>query len=123
MLIVSRYLLGREVRESMLDEVCEIFRDLGTGMHRISILLPYLPTPAHCHHDRAHWRLGEYSSRDAYELRYKHLHLLAHRNHLAAAVDEQDRLKAWHHGTDHHHVDVLCTYASPSRRRSDYTRQ
>uniref|UniRef100_A0A0E0LKB2 Uncharacterized protein n=1 Tax=Oryza punctata TaxID=4537 RepID=A0A0E0LKB2_ORYPU len=59
MLIASRCLLGREVRESMLHEVCELFRELDNGLHLISILLPYLPTPAHRRRDRARQRLGE----------------------------------------------------------------
>uniref|UniRef100_A0A0E0EB00 Obtusifoliol 14-alpha demethylase n=2 Tax=Oryza meridionalis TaxID=40149 RepID=A0A0E0EB00_9ORYZ len=59
MLIASRCLLGREVRESMVDEVYELFRDLDNGLHLISTMLPYLPTPAHRRRDRARQRLGE----------------------------------------------------------------
>ncbi|KAG8100006.1 hypothetical protein GUJ93_ZPchr0013g36641 [Zizania palustris] len=59
LLISSRCLLGREVRESMVDEVCTLFRDLADGLQFISLFLPYLPTPAHRRRDRARVRLTE----------------------------------------------------------------
>ncbi|XP_006657674.1 obtusifoliol 14-alpha demethylase-like [Oryza brachyantha] len=59
MLIAGRCLLGREVRERMLGEVFDLYRDLDNGTRLISTLLPYLPTPAHRRRDRAHRRLRD----------------------------------------------------------------
>uniref|UniRef100_A0A0D9X6A4 Obtusifoliol 14-alpha demethylase n=1 Tax=Leersia perrieri TaxID=77586 RepID=A0A0D9X6A4_9ORYZ len=58
-LIVSRCLLGREVRERMLGEVRTLFRHLEDGLGLISILFPNLPTAAHRRRDSAHMRLRE----------------------------------------------------------------
>jgi hypothetical protein len=43
---------GREVRESMFHQVADLFHDLDMGMLPISVLLPYLPIPAHWRRDR-----------------------------------------------------------------------
>ncbi|CAM0870164.1 unnamed protein product [Alopecurus aequalis] len=59
MLISSRCLLGREVRENMFDEVYTLFREIGNGVNLIAFLYPYLPTPANRQRDRARIRLTE----------------------------------------------------------------
>ena len=43
---------GREVRESMFNQVADLFHDLDMGMLPISVLFPYLPIPAHWARDR-----------------------------------------------------------------------
>lgn len=58
MLISSRCLLGKEVRENMFDEVNTLFREIG-NVTFISFLFPYLRTPANRRRDRAHIRLTE----------------------------------------------------------------
>ncbi|XP_052144666.1 obtusifoliol 14-alpha demethylase-like [Oryza glaberrima] len=59
MLIASRCLLGKEVRENMFDEVASLFHELMGGMHLISMFFPYLPTPGHRRRDKARAKLGE----------------------------------------------------------------
>ncbi|KAL6622426.1 hypothetical protein ACP70R_032305 [Stipagrostis hirtigluma subsp. patula] len=59
MLIASRCLLGKEVREKMLDEVSQLLHELIGGMHLVSMFFPYLPIPAHRRRDRARARLEE----------------------------------------------------------------
>jgi hypothetical protein len=43
---------GREVRESMFEQVSELFHDLDAGMLPVSVLFPYLPIPQHRRRDR-----------------------------------------------------------------------
>ena len=43
---------GREVREQMFNEVTSLLHDLDMGMLPISVLLPYLPIPAHNRRDK-----------------------------------------------------------------------
>ncbi|CAN6272297.1 unnamed protein product [Urochloa humidicola] len=60
MLISGRCLLGKEIREMMLDEVITLFDQLfNNGLHPISLLFPYAPTVATRKRDRAHTRLSE----------------------------------------------------------------
>lgn len=59
MLISSRVLLGKEVRETMFDEVYTLFREIENGVTVISFLFPYLPIPANHRRDRARIRLTE----------------------------------------------------------------
>jgi len=59
LLIASRCLLGKEVRDHMHGEVSSLFHDLIGGLHLVSMFLPHLPTPAHRRRDRARARLGE----------------------------------------------------------------
>ncbi|KAG2639417.1 hypothetical protein PVAP13_2KG012600 [Panicum virgatum] len=59
MLIASRCLLGKEVRDHMHGEVSSLFHDLIGGLHLVSMFLPHLPTPAHRRRDRARARLQE----------------------------------------------------------------
>ena len=59
LLITSRCLLGREVRENLLDDVATLFHDLCNGMQPVSVIFPYLLTPAHRRSDRARQRLRE----------------------------------------------------------------
>ena len=44
--------IGREVREQLFSQVTSLFHDLDMGMLPISVLLPYLPIPAHNRRDR-----------------------------------------------------------------------
>ena len=46
------YVPGREVREQMFNEVTSLLHDLDMGMLPISVLLPYLPIPAHNRRDK-----------------------------------------------------------------------
>ncbi|CAO2147146.1 unnamed protein product [Urochloa humidicola] len=59
LLITSRCLLGREVRENLFNDVATLFHDLCNGMQPVSVIFPYLPIPAHRRRDRARARLGE----------------------------------------------------------------
>ncbi|TVU30234.1 hypothetical protein EJB05_21844, partial [Eragrostis curvula] len=59
LLMASRCLLGREVREHMHEEVSSLLRGLIGGMHIVSMFFPYLPTPGHRRRDRARARLEE----------------------------------------------------------------
>lgn len=43
---------GCEVREQLFSKVTALFHDLDMGMLPISVLLPYLPIPAHNRRDR-----------------------------------------------------------------------
>ena len=43
---------GREVREQLFSQVTSLFHDLDMGMLPVSVLLPYLPIPAHNRRDR-----------------------------------------------------------------------
>ncbi|KAF0924631.1 hypothetical protein E2562_010234 [Oryza meyeriana var. granulata] len=58
-LIVSRCLLGKEVRDKMFDEVSTLLRDINDGMRLVTMLFPNLPIPAHRRRDRARARLDE----------------------------------------------------------------
>ncbi|XP_027335839.1 sterol 14-demethylase [Abrus precatorius] len=58
-LTASRCLLGREVRDKLFDDVSALFHDLDNGMLPISVILPYLPIPAHKRRDQARAKLAE----------------------------------------------------------------
>ncbi|EIE21542.1 sterol 14 desaturase [Coccomyxa subellipsoidea C-169] len=62
-LTASRTLMGREVRESMFNQVADLFHDLDMGMLPISVIFPYLPIPAHWNRDRARKELASIFSR------------------------------------------------------------
>lgn len=57
-LTASRCLLGREVRDKLFDDVSALFHDLDNGMLPISVILPYLPIPAHRRRDQARKKLA-----------------------------------------------------------------
>ncbi|KAL6610227.1 hypothetical protein ACP70R_040196 [Stipagrostis hirtigluma subsp. patula] len=59
MLISSRCLLGKEVRDKMFDDIHMLFHELDNGMRLLSVLFPYAPTPANRRRDRAHAKLSE----------------------------------------------------------------
>jgi len=60
MLISARCLLGKEVREKMLDEVFSTFHDLTDNSLRLtSLLFPYAPLPTTRRRDRARARLSQ----------------------------------------------------------------
>ncbi|XP_037438147.1 obtusifoliol 14-alpha demethylase-like [Triticum dicoccoides] len=59
MLISSRCLLGKEVRENMFDEVHTLFHEIESSMTLMSFLFPYLPTPVNRQRDRARIRLTQ----------------------------------------------------------------
>lgn len=60
MLISGRCLLGKEVREKMLDEFFTLFQELtDNGMCLTSIFFPYVSTPATQRRDRARTKLSE----------------------------------------------------------------
>lgn len=58
-LTASRALLGREVRETMFEEVSQLLHDLDEGMLPISVFFPYLPIQAHKKRDAARIKLAE----------------------------------------------------------------
>uniref|UniRef100_A0A0C9S891 sterol 14alpha-demethylase n=1 Tax=Wollemia nobilis TaxID=56998 RepID=A0A0C9S891_9CONI len=58
-LTASRCLLGREVRDKLFEDVSSLFHDLDNGMLPISVILPYLPIPAHHRRDKARKKLAE----------------------------------------------------------------
>lgn len=58
-LTASRTLMGREVRESMFEEVASLYHDLDDGMRPLSVLFPYLPTEYHRKRDAARDKLKE----------------------------------------------------------------
>ncbi|XP_024020925.1 sterol 14-demethylase isoform X2 [Morus notabilis] len=58
-LTASRCLLGREVRDKLFADVSALFHDLDNGMLPISVILPYLPIPAHRRRDQARKKLAE----------------------------------------------------------------
>ncbi|KAL6646916.1 hypothetical protein ACP70R_015610 [Stipagrostis hirtigluma subsp. patula] len=47
MLIASRCLLGKEVRENMHGEVSSLLRELIGGLRLVSMFIPYVPIPVH----------------------------------------------------------------------------
>ncbi|CAM0942968.1 unnamed protein product [Alopecurus aequalis] len=53
MLISSRCLLGKEVREKMFDEFRTLFREIENGVNFVSVFFPYIPIPAHRRRDSA----------------------------------------------------------------------
>ncbi|PUZ55191.1 hypothetical protein GQ55_5G192300 [Panicum hallii var. hallii] len=59
MLVSSRCLLGKEVREKMFGEVYMLFRELYNGMHLTSVLFPYAPSPVNRRRDRARTKLSK----------------------------------------------------------------
>lgn len=59
MLISSKCLLGKEVREKMFDEVHMLLRELYNGMHLTSVLFPYARSPANRRRDRARTKLSK----------------------------------------------------------------
>uniref|UniRef100_A0A0E0LMC8 Obtusifoliol 14-alpha demethylase n=1 Tax=Oryza punctata TaxID=4537 RepID=A0A0E0LMC8_ORYPU len=54
-----RCLFGQEVRAKMLGEVPALLGELNDSMRLVTIVLPYLPIPAHRRRDRARARLAE----------------------------------------------------------------
>lgn len=58
-LTASRALLGREIRETMFEEVSKLLHDLDEGMLPISVFFPYLPIPAHKKRDAARIKLAD----------------------------------------------------------------
>ncbi|KAF8765617.1 hypothetical protein HU200_008108 [Digitaria exilis] len=59
MLISSRCLLGKEVRNKMFDEIHTLFNELDNGMRLSSVMFPYAPIPVNRRRDRAHSKLSE----------------------------------------------------------------
>nr|UPL51491.1 CYP51H73 [Avena strigosa] len=59
MLISSRCLLGKEVRENMFEDFYALFRDIENGVNLASVLFPYIPIPANRRRDKARMKLIE----------------------------------------------------------------
>lgn len=59
MLISSRVLLGKEVREKMFDEFCTLFGQIENGVNLVSVFFPYIPIPANQRRDRARVKLTQ----------------------------------------------------------------
>jgi len=53
-LTASATLHGREVRENLFEDVSRLFAQMDAGLTPLSVIAPYLPTPAHRARDRAH---------------------------------------------------------------------
>lgn len=58
-LTAARTLLGREIRETMFEDVSKMLHMLDEGMLPISVLFPYLPIKAHKNRDLARSQLAE----------------------------------------------------------------
>ncbi|VAH40556.1 unnamed protein product [Triticum turgidum subsp. durum] len=59
MLIASRCLLGKEVREKIFGEFYTLFTEIEAGMNFVSFVLPYIPIPVNRRRDRARVKLTE----------------------------------------------------------------
>jgi len=59
MLISSRCLVGKEVREKMFGQFCTNFHQIEEGVNFASFLFPYIPIPVNRRRDRARIRLTE----------------------------------------------------------------
>ena len=57
MLISSRCLVGKEVREKMYGQFCTNFHQIEEGVNFASFLFPYIPIPVNRRRDRARIRL------------------------------------------------------------------
>ena len=53
-LTASATLHGREVRENLFEDVSRLFAKMDAGLTPLSVIAPYLPTPAHRARDAAH---------------------------------------------------------------------
>ena len=53
-LTASATLHGREVRENLFEDVSRLFAKMDAGLTPLSVVAPYLPTPAHRARDVAH---------------------------------------------------------------------
>ena len=62
-LTASRCLLGREIRETLFEEVYRLFHFLDMGMQPISVMFPYLPIKAHRDRDSARKELSQIFSK------------------------------------------------------------
>lgn len=59
MLISGRCLLGKEIREKMLDEFYTLFHEIENSLSLINFFLPYIPIPANRRRDAARIKLKE----------------------------------------------------------------
>ncbi|XP_047063554.1 obtusifoliol 14-alpha demethylase-like [Lolium rigidum] len=57
MLISSRCLVGKEVREKMFGQFCTLFHEIEEGVNFASFMFPYIPIPVNRRRDRARIRL------------------------------------------------------------------
>lgn len=57
MLISSRCLVGKEVREKMFGQFCTLFHQIEEGVNFASFMFPYIPIPVNRRRDRARIRL------------------------------------------------------------------
>ena len=62
-LTASATLHGREVRENLFEDVSRLFAKMDAGLTPLSVIAPYLPTPAHRARDRAHTEMVELFSK------------------------------------------------------------
>ncbi|KAF6995925.1 hypothetical protein CFC21_012346 [Triticum aestivum] len=59
LLISGRCLIGKEIREKMLDEFYALFHDVENGLNLINLAFPYIPTTINRRRDRARSKLAE----------------------------------------------------------------
>ncbi|KAK1683669.1 hypothetical protein QYE76_044517 [Lolium multiflorum] len=59
MLISSRCLVGKEVREKMFGQFCKLFHEIEEGVNFASFMFPYIPIPVNRRRDRARIKLTE----------------------------------------------------------------
>jgi sterol 14-demethylase len=57
MLISSRCLVGKEVREKMFGQFCTLYHQIEEGVNFVSFMFPYMPTPVNRRRDRAQMKL------------------------------------------------------------------
>jgi sterol 14-demethylase len=63
MLISGRCLLGKEIREKMLDEFYTLFREVENGLNLVNLVFPYIPIPDNRRRDSARIKLKEILSK------------------------------------------------------------
>uniref|UniRef100_A0ACD5U3C9 Uncharacterized protein n=1 Tax=Avena sativa TaxID=4498 RepID=A0ACD5U3C9_AVESA len=63
MLISGRCLLGKEIREKMIDEFYTLFHEVENGLNLVSLLFPYIPIPTNRRRDSARIKLKEVLSK------------------------------------------------------------
>ncbi|KAK1678549.1 hypothetical protein QYE76_039397 [Lolium multiflorum] len=57
MLISSRCLVGKEVREKMFGQFCTLLHQIEEGLNLVSFLFPYIPIPVNRRRDKARIKL------------------------------------------------------------------
>ena len=70
-LTAARTLMGKEIRETMSDEVAHLYQELDEGLTTLSFFWPSAPIPAHKRRDAARLRMVELFSKVIHERRQR----------------------------------------------------